>query len=85
MRTILRTFVLSLISTYTVHATPGATATLILFNGQIWTENPGQPEAEAVAIDGQHILAVGPSADIRTLAGPNCSPHSRFEVILQQM
>ena len=72
MRTILRGFVLSLISTCTVHAAPGATATLILLNGRIWTENPHQPEAEAVAIDGQHILAVGSSADIRALAGPNC-------------
>ena len=72
MRTILRALVLSLIPTYTVHAAPGATATLILLNGRIWTENLGQPEAEAVAIDGQHILAVGASADIHALAGPNC-------------
>ena len=72
MRTILRAFVLFLISTCTVHAAPGATATLILLNGRIWTENLGQPEAEAVAIDGQHILAVGASADIHALAGPNC-------------
>jgi predicted amidohydrolase YtcJ len=48
------------------------TATLILLNGRIWTENPRQPEAEAVALEGQHILAVGPSPAIRKLAGPNC-------------
>jgi hypothetical protein len=62
----------NVVATYTVHAAPGATATLILFNGRIWTENPRQREAEAVAIDGQDILAVGSSTDIRALAGPNC-------------
>jgi predicted amidohydrolase YtcJ len=47
-------------------------ATLILVNGKVWTENPAAPEAEAVAIDGEHILAVGPAARIQALAGPNC-------------
>ncbi|MDB5393196.1 MAG: amidohydrolase family protein [Rhodospirillales bacterium] len=46
------------------------TATLILLNGKIWTENPGLPEAEALAIEGQRILAVGSSASMRKLAGP---------------
>jgi predicted amidohydrolase YtcJ len=72
VRAILGAFVLSLLSAYAVQAAPAATATLILFNGHVWTENPRQPEAEAVAIDGQHILAVGSSADMRALAGPNC-------------
>jgi predicted amidohydrolase YtcJ len=48
------------------------TATLILLNGRVWTENPHLPESEAVAIDGQRILAVGLSTDIRKLAGPKC-------------
>ena len=48
------------------------TATLILLNGKVWTENPTAPEAEAVAIDGEHILAVGGSQQIKALAGPNC-------------
>ncbi|HVP32382.1 MAG TPA: amidohydrolase [Steroidobacteraceae bacterium] len=72
MRTILRAFFLALISTCPLHAAPGASATLILVNGRIWTENPRQPEAEAVAIDAPYILAVGSSAAIRALAGPNC-------------
>lgn len=50
----------------------GRSATLILLNGRIWTENPQQPEAEAIAIDGNGILAVGSSATIRKLAGPDC-------------
>lgn len=45
-------------------------ATLILTNGKIWTENPAQPEAQAVALDGTAILAVGDSAAIKKLAGP---------------
>jgi predicted amidohydrolase YtcJ len=45
-------------------------ATLILANGKIWTENPAQPEAQAVALDGTAILAVGDDAAIRELAGP---------------
>ena len=50
----------------------GQSATLILVNGKIWTENPKQPEAEAVAIERGRIAAVGTSAEVRRLAGPNC-------------
>jgi predicted amidohydrolase YtcJ len=45
-------------------------ASLILTNGKIWTENPAQPEAQAVALDGTSVLAVGDSAAIKKLAGP---------------
>jgi predicted amidohydrolase YtcJ len=48
----------------------GQTATLILLNGRIWTENPRQPESEAIAIDGNRIIAVGSSAALRKLAAP---------------
>jgi predicted amidohydrolase YtcJ len=44
-------------------------ATLILVHGKIWTENPRQPEAEAIAADGDRILAVGSSTEIMQLAG----------------
>ncbi len=46
-------------------------ANLILFNGKVWTENPAQPTAQAVALDGSRILAVGGNAAIRKLAGPD--------------
>jgi len=36
---------------------------LILTGGKIWTENPAQPEAEAVAISNRHIVRVGSSAE----------------------
>lgn len=41
---------------------------LILHNGQVITIDPRQPAAEAVAIAGDRILAVGSSADVGALA-----------------
>jgi predicted amidohydrolase YtcJ len=38
-------------------------------NGRIWTGNSAQSEAEAVAIAGDRIVAVGSSAEIRSRAG----------------
>ena len=43
---------------------------LILIHGKIWTENPQQPEAEAVAVLGNHIAGVGSSTDMLKLTGP---------------
>jgi predicted amidohydrolase YtcJ len=43
---------------------------LIATNGKIWTENPKQPEAEAIAVRDHHIVAVGDSASIRKMADP---------------
>lgn len=44
---------------------------LVALHGKIWTENPQQPEAEAFAVAGKHILAVGSDAEIQKLAGPH--------------
>jgi predicted amidohydrolase YtcJ len=44
-------------------------ADLILINGKVWTVNDKHPEAEAVAVLGNRIIAVGTSKDIRKLAG----------------
>jgi len=44
-------------------------ADLILINGRIYTSDAEQPWAEAVAIDGEWIVAVGTNADIRRLTG----------------
>jgi predicted amidohydrolase YtcJ len=43
---------------------------LVALHGKIWTENPKQPEAEAIAIEGHRIVAVGSDEEIRRLAGP---------------
>ena len=42
---------------------------LVLKNGIVLTMDPRQPRAEAVAIAGEHILAVGSNAEVGALAG----------------
>ena len=42
---------------------------LILAGGKVFTADPARPWAEAVAIAGDHIVAVGSSAEVRPLAG----------------
>jgi predicted amidohydrolase YtcJ len=44
---------------------------LILVNSDIWTENANNPEAEALAVSGEHISAIGSSQDIQKLKGPH--------------
>lgn len=43
---------------------------LVVLNGRIWTGNPAQPEAEAVAIRDGRFVMVGSTAEIQKLAGP---------------
>jgi len=52
-------------------ATPaGETPDLILLNGVIYTGDAARPRAEAVAIKGERIIAVGKTRDLRALAAP---------------
>ena len=44
-------------------------ADLILINGSVWTVNSAQPRAEAVALRGHTIAAVGKTQEIKKLAG----------------
>jgi predicted amidohydrolase YtcJ len=44
-----------------------ARADLALINGRVWTGNPAQPWAEAVAARGERIIAVGGNAEIQRL------------------
>ena len=44
-------------------------ADLVLLNGKIWTVSERQPEAEAVAVVGNRIAAVGSTKDIRRWIG----------------
>ena len=51
---------------------PGGTpAALVIVNARVWTVDPARPEAEAVAIDGDRITAVGSRADVERWRGPN--------------
>lgn len=44
---------------------------LVIFNGNIRTMDKAKPTAEAIAVKGDRITAVGSSVEIRKLAGPN--------------
>lgn len=46
------------------------TADLILTNARVLTMDPRHPRAEAVAVAGERIVAIGTSAEVGTLAGP---------------
>ena len=46
------------------------TADLVLLNGRIYTLEPARPWTEALAVRGGRIAAVGSTAEIKSLAGP---------------
>ncbi len=46
-------------------------ADLVVLNGKVWTVDPAWPRAEAVAVVGDRIVAVGTNEDIRKWTGPN--------------
>ena len=46
------------------------TPDLILLNGRIYTVDTARPWAEALAVSGTRISAVGSTSDIKALAGP---------------
>lgn len=44
---------------------------LVLLNGRVFTADPEQPWAEAIAVRGDRIVAVGTSAEVAAMAGPS--------------
>jgi len=54
---------------FLVGTEPQAPADLILLNGKVFTADSARPSAEAVAIRGECIVAVGTSVEIEKLAG----------------
>ena len=52
-------------------AHPEDTADLILVNGRVYTLEQSQPWAEALAIKGEWLLAIGSNAEVRAFLGPN--------------
>ncbi len=51
-------------------AEPDTPSTLILTGGNVVTQDPARPHAEALAIRGDRIVAVGTDAEIEATAGP---------------
>ncbi len=47
-------------------------AEMIITNARVLTMDPARPRAEAVAVAGGKVLAVGPAAEVAALAGPGC-------------
>ena len=55
----------------TLLLTPAApTADLVLLNGKVWTVDKARPDAEAIAVWRDRILAVGSTQEVRRLVGP---------------
>ena len=50
--------------------TRAVVADLLIVNGRVWTGVPSRPEAEAVAIVGGRVAAVGTTADLAAWRGP---------------
>ena len=60
------------LTTLAAHAGPAAgapAADLIIHHALIWTVNPAQPQAEAVAVLGERIVAVGSDAEVMRWQG----------------
>jgi predicted amidohydrolase YtcJ len=51
-------------------AQSAAKADAILYNGKIWTVDPAQPDAQAIAVAGDTILRVGSDTEVLALRGP---------------
>ncbi|MGK0366465.1 MAG: putative amidohydrolase YtcJ, partial [Saprospiraceae bacterium] len=60
-------FILPLIIIYTSSCTEKETASMILINGKIATMDENNPSAEAIAFQGDRILAIGSITDVEAL------------------
>src|SRR6266404_9292892 len=52
-------------------AQTGPAADMIIQDAHVWTVDPSRPEAEAVAIVGERIVAVGSSHEVDAWRGPH--------------
>lgn len=60
-------FIAFILSLSGCKSTGQGTATLGIINARIWTGNPDQPWAEAIAIKGENILLVGTTSEVQKL------------------
>lgn len=52
-------------------AEPVVAADFVAHNGKLWTGDPKQPDAQAIAVWRDRILKVGSDAEVKALVGPN--------------
>ena len=69
----MRVLVLLLLLTGFLSAEERPAADLIVTNAKVYTVDKARPHAEAVAVIGARIVAVGTSAEIDAWRGPNTS------------
>src|SRR5678815_1075101 len=69
--TLLIVLLVSIPMTLPVHADNSVTPDTIIVNATVRTMDPARPTAEAVAILGNRIVAVGSDTEVRKLAGAN--------------
>ncbi|MBV9265902.1 MAG: amidohydrolase family protein, partial [Acidobacteriaceae bacterium] len=65
-----RVLILCMLASAAVFLRGAEQASLILYNGRVWTGDSARPAAQAIAIAGNRILAVGDDAQMRALEGP---------------
>ena len=70
MRTALMLLALAGLAAACRPGTRAVEADLLILNGRVWTGVPSRPEAEAVAIVGGRVAAVGTTADLAAWRGP---------------
>jgi predicted amidohydrolase YtcJ len=60
-----------LATSMTAHSAPAQEpVSLAVVNARVWTGDPRRPWADALAVRGERLAAVGSSAEVRKLAGP---------------
>ena len=50
-------------------------ADLVITGGRIWTQDPGRPGAEALAVRGGALVAVGTTSEVEPFIGPRTAVH----------
>src|SRR5262249_49780504 len=62
--------IMILLACFSVRAQQPFFADVVVVHGKVWTVDPQRPQAEAVAIHGSRIIALGSDADIAKWIGP---------------
>ena len=70
MRRVILLICVALMIGWRLEAQQSPYAEMVIQHGHVWTVDAAHPQAEAVAITGSHIVAVGSDAEIAKWVGP---------------